>query len=136
MKSYIYLLLFALALPSVPLANAGQAPDPQLEKALQTFEAALLCVPPPYVLVECVPLPGGSLVTKFIKGPTDQIIAQSLAPREWRVSAQGVSLDGLICQVVDNDDFTSKGQGFHPWKRDLSDFCAACVNDPDCLRLP
>ena len=54
MKSYIYLLLFALALPAVPLANAGQAEDPALEAAHQAFEEALNCVRPPYAKVEWV----------------------------------------------------------------------------------
>ena len=134
MKSYIYLLLFALALPAVPLANAGQAEDPALEAAHQAFEEALNCVRPPYAKVECVTQPGGSVVTIFTQMLGDQIIAEALQdgsfPREWRVFT-----NSLTCEPVQTGYFTSKGQGFHPWKRDLLDFCTACLNDLGCLNL-
>jgi hypothetical protein len=134
MKSYIYLLLFALALPSVPLANAGQAEDPELANAHQAFDEALICVPPPYVSVECVTLAGGSVVTKFTKVFGDQIIAQAIqdgsSPREWRVYTNPLS-----CGSINTGFFASKGQGFHPWKSDILNFCTACVNDSTCLSL-
>jgi hypothetical protein len=138
MKKYLYFLLFALALPSVPLANAGQAPDPELQVAHDTLAGAFTCVPPPYMLVECQSLSGGLVVTKYMKFNADQIIAQAVpggSTKEWRVSAHGVNPDNLACQVDDNGDFTSMNKGFHPWKRELLDVCKACVDDPSCLSL-
>jgi hypothetical protein len=132
MKSYICLLLFALALSSVPSANAGQAPDPELAIAHDTFADAFTCVPPPYVSVECLTFSGGMVVTKFTKLFGGQIIAQAIqagsSPREWRVDANS-------CLLAENGDFTSTSQGFHPWKRELLDVCKACVDDATCLSL-
>lgn len=135
MKLYIYLLLFALALPSVPLANAGQAEDPELANARQAFSEALSCVPQPYFSVDCLTLPGGTVVAKFSTIFGNGIIAQAIqdgsSPREWTVYTNTLS-----CHSIDSGLFSSTGQGFHPWKRDLLDFCAACVDDPSCLSLP
>jgi len=135
MKSYIYLLLFALALPSVPLANAGQAEDPELLIARYEFDQALICVPPPYVFVECLTLSGGSVQTTFTKMFGEQIIAQAIQdgsfPREWRVQ----TLPNSCGLPTDRGNFNSIGQGFHPWKRDILDFCTACVDDPSCLSI-
>jgi hypothetical protein len=75
------------------------------------------------------------VVTKFTKLNTDQIIAQAIqdgsAPKEWRVSATSL----LSCDVANNGIFTSMSQGFHPWKREILDFCKTCVDDSSCLTL-
>jgi hypothetical protein len=132
MKSYICLLLLALALCSFASANAGQAPDPELAIAHDTFADALACVPPPYASVECLTFSGGMVVTKFTKLFGQQVIAQAIqsgsSPREWRVDANA-------CLLTDNGIFTSTSQGFHPWKRELLEVCKACVDDPSCLSL-
>ena len=143
MKTYIYSLLIALALASVPAAYAGQSPDPALEAAHIALEKALICVPPPYYIVECLTFPGGTAEVRFHKVNFGEINAQAIqdgsAAREWIVQA---NLFFSSCTEWENSDsfaddgtFTSKGQGFHPWKSDILDFCAACVNNSDCLSL-
>jgi len=133
MKSYIYLLLLALALPSVPSANAGQAEDPELLIARQVFDNAMSldCIPPPYYFVQCLTYAGGTAEVRFSNN-TGEIIAQAVQdgsfPREWRVHTLPLS-----CGSIVRGQFDSIGQGFHPWKRDILDFCAACVDNPDCL---
>lgn len=138
MKSYIYSLLFVLALLFAPLANAGQAEDPALANAQKMFDEALICVPPPYYLVECRTFPGGTAEARFHKVNFGEILAQAIqdgsSPREWRVSTSSI-FTTPTCPIADNGAFSSKGQGFNPWKRELLDTCAACVNDPECLSL-
>ena len=138
MKSYIYSLLFALALASVPAAYAGQSPDPELADAQKMLDDAFICVPPPYYLVECMTHPGGTAEVRFHKVNFGEIIAQAVqqgsSPREWSVSTSSI-FTTPTCPVEDRGVFTSKGQGFHPWKNELLDSCAACVNDPECLSL-
>jgi len=131
MKSYIFLLLFALALASVPLASAGQAPDPQLQTAHDQLAVAFECFPPPYVSVDCVTLAGGTVVTTFAKSFGAPIIAQALrdgSSKEWTV-------DAFSCALNEGGSFASMSQGFHPWKNDLLDFCNACVDNSSCLSL-
>jgi hypothetical protein len=134
MKTYLRSLLVALALYFVPVANAGQAPDPELAYARQAFDEVLSCVPQPFFFLECNSLPGGTFIARFSTIAGDGIVAQAIqkgsAPKEWRVTATTPA-----CALADNGIFTSMSQGFHPWKRDLQDFCSACVDDPGCLAI-
>ena len=124
MKTYIYRLLFSLALLSVPAAHAGQAPDTQLDAAQTALEEAFICVPEPYYNVQCMPQPGGGAEVRF-ENNSGLIVAQALqagsAPREWLVDTFGLAFG---C-VDGRGEFTSMGQGFHPWKRAILDACEA-----------
>jgi|GEM_PF-6017331 len=135
MKSSLYASLLVLTFCLVPLANAGQSPDPELENAYSAFAQARVCVPPPYFSVQCMTHAGGGAEVRFNKNG-GEIIAQAIqvgsAPREWRVYADN---EVTSCTMLEDGEFTSKGQGFHPWKRDLLDFCNACVDDASCLTL-
>jgi hypothetical protein len=132
MKTSVALLIFALALLSVPAAHAGQAPDPEFVAARLMLEDARACVPEPYYLVECFTQGGGTAEVRFTKNGA-QIIAQAIQDglKEWRVTTQGMN---QTCNIAEGELF-SNGPGFRQWKRYLSDTCEACVNDPACLNL-
>jgi hypothetical protein len=132
MKSYIYLLLVAFALCVSSLANAGQADDPELQKARNAANQAFSCVPPPYYLVTCETSGGGSVVARFVT-LSDNVILEALqggGSKEWRVYTRDNA-----CPNNYDGFFSSVPKGFKPWKSEILDLCTACVNDSDCLRI-
>ena len=130
MKPFIYMIIFCFVLLSAPVMAAPPNPDPELDFAHDALAAAMETAPA-FSTVSCEANSGGSYMARFGNrtGPELIIKAEGGHNPRWEVDNQFVSPASF-----DGGEFTSKGQGFQPWKKYVKNLCVICMSDLEsCL---
>ena len=127
MKTYFYTFVFSLALLSAPSMAAPPNPDPELVAAQFALDT-VMSTPrqQPFLTVQCEASSGGSYLATFsdVSGPALMIQAVGGSAPRWQVVDQQTAFFG-------GGNFTSKGKGYQPWKREVKNLCVICMSDID-----